>query len=38
MKKDNREGRELDDSNKKNNLRSLMCHLIGENCSVGFGL
>ena len=27
MKKDNREGKGLDDSNKKRDIRSLLCHM-----------
>ena len=38
MKNDNREGKGLDDSNKKKNIRSLLCHIIGDNSSIGFGL
>ena len=37
MKKDNREGKGLDDSNKKKNIRSLLCHIIADNSSIGFG-
>lgn len=38
MKKDNREGKGLDDSNKKKKIRSLLCHIIRDNSRIGFGL
>lgn len=38
MKKDNREGKGLDDFNKKKKIRSLLCHIIRDNSRIGFGL